>query len=161
LENGIEDLETILELNDTHLESLGVPLGYKLKILKRIKTIRQEKGMTLPESRQRPDSAMSTVSAASIADSVHSLTQPKKSALKQPKKEVKAVEKKDSNELIEGEFDEAESHNSFLKALNAWRGVKDEPETKEKGVKFADNKKPGSFFANIQKDQGWNVVSLP
>jgi len=39
-ENGIEDLETILELNDTHLDAIGIPLGYKLKILKRIKTVR-------------------------------------------------------------------------------------------------------------------------
>jgi hypothetical protein len=51
-ENGIEDMETILELNDTHLDALGVPLGYKLKILKRIKAIRSEEGMTEPESRQ-------------------------------------------------------------------------------------------------------------
>lgn len=40
LENGIEDQETILELNDAHLDAIGVPLGYKLKILKRIKTLR-------------------------------------------------------------------------------------------------------------------------
>lgn len=50
-ENGIEDLETILELNDTHLDALGIPLGYKLKVLKRIKAVRQEQGMTEPESR--------------------------------------------------------------------------------------------------------------
>lgn len=52
IENGIEDLETILELNDSHLDAIGIPLGYKLKIIKRIKTIRQEKGMTVPQSRQ-------------------------------------------------------------------------------------------------------------
>ena len=52
LENGIEDEETILELNDSHLDAIGIPLGYKLKILKRIKTMRSEKGMTVPESRQ-------------------------------------------------------------------------------------------------------------
>ena len=40
MENGIEDEETILELNDTHLDALGVPLGHKLKMLKRIKTVR-------------------------------------------------------------------------------------------------------------------------
>ena len=34
VENGIEDIETVLELNDAHLDGLGVPLGYKLKILK-------------------------------------------------------------------------------------------------------------------------------
>ena len=50
-ENGIEDLETILELNDSYLDALEIPLGYKLKILKKIKTIRQESGMTLPQSR--------------------------------------------------------------------------------------------------------------
>ena len=32
-------------------------------------------------------------------------------------------EKKDSG-LTAGDFDEDESHNSFLKALNAWRGDK-------------------------------------
>lgn len=42
---GITDMETVLELQDTHLEQMGVPLGYKLKILKRIKILRQEKGM--------------------------------------------------------------------------------------------------------------------
>ena len=51
IENGIEDQETILELNDQHLDAIGIPLGYKLKIIKRIKTIRQEKGMSVPESR--------------------------------------------------------------------------------------------------------------
>jgi hypothetical protein len=52
IDNGIEDLETVLELNDLHLDAIGIPLGYKLKIIKRIKTMRQEKGMTVPESRQ-------------------------------------------------------------------------------------------------------------
>lgn len=40
IENGIEDLETVLELNDSHLDAIGIPLGYKLKIIKRIKTLR-------------------------------------------------------------------------------------------------------------------------
>jgi len=30
-----------------------VPLGHKLKILKRIKELRKEKGLSVPESRQR------------------------------------------------------------------------------------------------------------
>lgn len=52
IENGIEDEETILELNDEHLDALKVPLGHKLKILKRIKLVRHDKGMSVPESRQ-------------------------------------------------------------------------------------------------------------
>jgi len=66
VENGIEDMETILELNDSHLDSLGVPLGYKLKILKRIKTVRQEKSM-VPAPDRRPESALSSARAMSAS----------------------------------------------------------------------------------------------
>lgn len=51
VDNGIEDLEIILELDEKHLEALNVPLGHKLKILKKIKDMRKDKGMTVPESR--------------------------------------------------------------------------------------------------------------
>lgn len=52
LDNGVEDLETVLELDEKHLEQMGIALGHKLKILKRIKDIRKEKGMEVPDSRQ-------------------------------------------------------------------------------------------------------------
>ena len=51
LDNGEEDLETILEMDEKHLEQMSVPLGHKLKIMKKIKEIRQEKGMYVPPSR--------------------------------------------------------------------------------------------------------------
>ena len=51
LDNGVEDLETILEMDEKHLEQMSVPLGHKLKIMKRIKEIRNEKGMYVPQSR--------------------------------------------------------------------------------------------------------------
>ena len=51
LDNGVEDLETILEMDEKHLEQMSVPLGHKLKIMKKIKEIRQEKGMSVPPSR--------------------------------------------------------------------------------------------------------------
>jgi len=65
--------------------------------------------------------------------------------LKQKKVVEAIVEPIDKKVTIEGEFNEAESHNSFLEALNAWRGVKSET-TGNKEVKFSD-KKPGGFFA--------------
>ena len=52
VDNGVEDLETILELDEKHLELMSIPLGHKLKIMKRIKDMRKEKGLTVPESRQ-------------------------------------------------------------------------------------------------------------
>ena len=82
-ENGVEDLETILELNDSHIDAIGIPLGYKLKILKRIKTIRQEKGLSQPESRARPDSAVSKPDTKPQDTSTAQL--PQKSALKTKK----------------------------------------------------------------------------
>jgi hypothetical protein len=51
IENGIEDLETILEMDDKHLKQLSVPMGHKLKIMKRIKEIRTERGLYVPPSR--------------------------------------------------------------------------------------------------------------
>lgn len=66
MENGIEDLETILEIGDMHLDAMEIPMGYKLKILKKIKTLREDSGMSLPESRQqsRPSTAQSSFSLA-------------------------------------------------------------------------------------------------
>ncbi len=51
LDNGVEDLETILEMDEKHLEQMSVSLGHKVKIMKKIKEIRQEKGMYVPPSR--------------------------------------------------------------------------------------------------------------
>jgi len=73
VDNGIEDLETILELQDQHIEQIGIPLGHKLKIVKRIKDLRADKGMTVPQSREgtrRPVDA--NVTAVSYKDGVSS-----------------------------------------------------------------------------------------
>lgn len=51
IDNGVEDLEIILELDEKHLEAMSIPLGHKLKIMKKIKDIRKEKGLSIPESR--------------------------------------------------------------------------------------------------------------
>ena len=48
----MEDEETALELQDQHIEQMGIPLGHKLKIIKKIKDLRAEKGMSVPQSRE-------------------------------------------------------------------------------------------------------------
>lgn len=40
----------------------------------------------------------------------------------------------ESHQLTEGRFDEIESHNSFLEALNAWRGATPVKTTSKKGI---------------------------
>ncbi|OMJ92917.1 hypothetical protein SteCoe_4259 [Stentor coeruleus] len=40
IDNGIEDLETLLELTEPHLTSMNIPLGHRLKIMKKIKDLK-------------------------------------------------------------------------------------------------------------------------
>jgi len=69
--------------------------------------------------------------------------------------------------LLDGQFNEGESHNSFLEALNAFRGKPTEKaDDEKKSVRFqgeAAAKKPSAgknnFFANIDgKESNWTVV---
>ena len=53
IQNGFEDIESILELNEEYLESLGMPLGHKLKIMKRIRELR-------PDDEDRPSTVSQT-----------------------------------------------------------------------------------------------------
>lgn len=49
VENGVEDLDTILELQEEHIEQMGIPLGHKLKIMKKIKDLKCEKGVAFSD----------------------------------------------------------------------------------------------------------------
>lgn len=134
LDNGVEDLETILEMDEKHLEQMGIPLGHKLKIMKRIKDCRREKGMEVPESRQggerpKPSNLANNVVAAADTNTEGS---PKKKTMKkvafadepnfmtggvgtdnpsykQPSPTKKAISvAAASSSLLEGEYNEAE-----------------------------------------------------
>ena len=79
IDNGVEDLETILELKDEHIEQMGIPLGHKLKIIKKIKDLRTQKGMSVPQSRQgtrrpgaQPSNSPSASTATTAPASIHS-----------------------------------------------------------------------------------------
>ena len=52
IDHGVEDLETILEIQDQHIEKMGIPMGHRLKIVKRIKDTRASQGMSVPQSRE-------------------------------------------------------------------------------------------------------------
>lgn len=45
-ENGIDDLEILTELKESHLEEMGIVLGHRLKILKKIREINEGVGCT-------------------------------------------------------------------------------------------------------------------
>ena len=90
IENGIEDLETILELEDEHFQSMSIPLGHKLKMLKRIKEL---KPTAPPPVLQKP-------SAGGKVGNIGEKNQP--------------------GALFQGKLDEGDAHNEFLQAREEW-----------------------------------------
>ena len=99
---------------------MGIPLGHKLKIIKRIKDIRHSQNQ----------------STASISREGTTGAQ-QQSANK-------------GSSLKDGTFDEGQSHNQFLEALNAWRNAPKE-ESKE-------HMKPQSSLSNGSKKKEGNRV---
>ena len=147
VDNGIEDLETILELKDEHIEQIGIPLGHKLKIMKRIKDLRKEKGLTLPQSRQGTERKEEVV--------------------------PESAEKSQKTSLKNGHYDEGESHNQFLEALNEWRNAKPAPQekkvtfTEENNIKMMEDHPPrraappsGGPKKVSKKESCWNCYKL-
>ena len=151
IENGIEDLETILELNDEHLQIMKIPLGHKLKILKKIK---EHQAAAKPAALPQP-----TKSALKTTTSHHSelveLVPPKATGVS-----VSTA----GGALLQGTYSEQESHESFKQALADWRGGEKDPSPK-KEVRFEDAgssrfwlklEPAGSFFANIGQSENWD-----
>ena len=93
-ETGIEDLETILELEGEHLDMMKIPLGHKLKMLKKIKELKSTQSSSQSTEFQKP-----TMSNAETQNDV---------SLKNP-------------DLGMGEYDEAEQQRQFQEAVNSWR----------------------------------------
>ena len=201
---------------------MGIPLGHKLKIMKRIKDIRSEQGMTVPQSPALSNGASSKAGMSNAGTEVsygegassrpatkiqyEELPAPTEMSsqmnsgvgtstggiLKTKESSKKTVTFKSDNDsnvgiplLKEGTYNEEESHEGFLNALNAWRnaGKKDKGEEPEfhnpadgpapaKKVKTneierahalqQDTKKKGSFFANIDKENNdFNLGAIP
>ena len=95
---------------------------------------------------------------------------PVKSALKAKTKDGGTQDSAPGKSLLDGQFDEGESHQGFLEALNAWRGTGKKTETgaadKAKGVRFEGDeaKKPAgkNFFANIDtNNKNFNMDNIP
>jgi len=150
--NGFEDLESILELQDDHFQTMGIPLGHKLKMLKRIREIRKDQPASAPPCEN-------AVIATNLPPTV-----------------LAETEQKSVN--FEGEFNEEENHKEFLAAREAW--LKERQKDKEKlaqktekqeiGIgedqneeikqKKPEEKKKSIFFLETGGN-AWNVNCLP
>jgi hypothetical protein len=110
LDNGVEDLETILELDDKHLEQMGVPMGHKLKLVKRIKEIRVSKGLHVPPSRQGGEREKPAPTAAKVEPNANSGGVGTEN---QEKKQSSEGGVGGENTLLDGFYDEEEQARQF------------------------------------------------
>jgi len=126
--NGVEEMEIMLELTEEHLANLGLPLGHRIKLLKRI---RDAKASSQPsgdlEALPAPSQAVDTETAA------------------------------EGGALLQGEYNEAESYALFKDALDQFRrggtttqhlsSPKDsdlQDKSDSKKVRFAEDPEPQS-----------------
>jgi hypothetical protein len=108
---------------------MSIPLGHKLKIMKRIKDLRRERGMAVPESRQggsRPSNVSQPVTKRTDLEELPDPTNGALTSGSETKKRLPSgagtnTKANGGNSLLEGAYDEAASHLEFLDALNAWR----------------------------------------
>jgi hypothetical protein len=96
IDNGIEDRETILELQEEHLEQMNLPLGHKLKIMKKIKELKKKDSPVVQQPVYQAPKVSSAVTTQSAAP---------------------------TDNLLDGEYDEEANKREFQEALDAWRDV--------------------------------------
>ena len=97
---------------------MGVPLGHKLKIMKRIKDIRAERGMSVPQSRQGTSRREHTK-----ADAISETAEKSGRAEMRGTETALSQESTQKSSLKDGQYDEGAAHGEFLEALNAWRSA--------------------------------------
>ena len=158
-DNGFEDLNAVLELNDENLTELNFPLGHKLKILKKIKEIKYKREVEEEEKKPIYDSSNMLPPRDVQAEQAdyeilpYDEPSPERPA---PKKKVTictpaAVGGDDLiSDLLSGDYDEEKMRQEFRAALGNWR---DEIDTIIKQP--LEEVKEVDEYPN--EDEGWGV----
>lgn len=125
---------------------MKIPAGHQIKITKKIEQLNQKTKNLKTTILSNPkvvvqtadDSTSVGINISQIESSRESYYGKKASEsiqVAEPAKEKSIGDEKTGGELLQGTFDEAESHKSFLEALNEWRSGKakaKEPEPEKK-----------------------------
>ena len=189
IDNGIEETEVILELNEQHLEAMRIPLGHKLKIMKRIKELQKD---TADVSKVGAEAKMPTKSSLVKHSELEALPEPTGGVGVETSAQANMGSQ--GNSLMQGEFNEAQSHQYFLEALKEWRsggatasgdnkenqvensvGTSNERTKKEHHVRFSDeaneikminiestvSEKKGFLYGAASGGNAWNLPEMP
>jgi hypothetical protein len=177
LSNGIDDMEILLELTEDHLANLSIPLGHRLKIMKKIREIRTMTGTY--SNNIKPSSAVKLGKSDTMGE-LEPLPYEGERAAASNTQNTQNTQSSSGN-LLDGEYNEAESYNMFKEALENFRKAgsaiqtkaltksgESESESKSdlKKVRFTDpitedmlqnpteNKKKSNWLLDEQSD--WN-----
>jgi len=181
-DNGFDDLETVMEIQTKHLVDMKIPAGHQIKLTKRIENLRaNDPNRSMRNSLPTATPTKSTTSSQSTTNTAGVNVQQIKSnaesyygsktndyvQLAEPTREMAiGDDRKGGGELLGGTFNEAESHQSFLEALNEWRSGKAKPveaekttvprakESRSKKVRFAE-----AVPENDEKDDDVDYIS--
>lgn len=135
-EHGFDDMESVLEIRESHMDAMGIAMGHKLKIGKRIRELKP------PPTPPQPRGARSSARRAQFSSSPAAEASPAKSP------------GTTGPSLLDGAYDEEAEAASFRAAVMAWRsgGASEEPAAPEPPV--APVSPGGSFWAKVDA-AGW------
>lgn len=105
-EHGFDDMESVLEMQDPHMDAMGIAMGHKLKIAKRIRELKP------PPTPPQPRSARSTLRRAQFSPSAPTVAEPPT---------VAGAYASGGNSLLDGVYDEEAEAAGFKAAVMAWR----------------------------------------
>ena len=117
VENGIEELEILLEVTESHLANMSIPLGHRLKIMKKIKESREATGTKEEiKSLNRENSGLGKENVPNKQN--EDLLRVKEKSHESGTHEMCVG---GDDELVNGEFDEIQSYNMFQEAIQNYR----------------------------------------
>jgi len=129
-EHGFDDMESVLEMQDPHMDAMGIAMGHKLKIAKRIRELKP------PPTPPQPRSARSSMRRAQFSPSAPTVAEPAPATA--------------GGSLLDGVYDEEAEAAGFAAAVMAWRqGAAAEAAPAEEAGPS------GSFWSKLGEDAGW------
>lgn len=141
-EHGFDCMEVVQEMEDSHMQELGMATGHIIKLKKKLAEINPPKAAPAPAA---PVRTMTEAAASTRRSVTFGATEVKSQAAASPAPE----------RLIEGGFDEDESAASFQEALKAWREgreVSDAPRKSPTVASYnaaANKAATGSFWSTV------------
>ena len=132
IDNGIEEVDILMELTEGHLTNMGIPLGHRLKILKKIK---ESKGND-KKGKENNQPGLKTVefNKGQVESATHEMCVG------------------DDGPLPDGDFNEKESYNMFKEAIEHYRKAGSPTMHKVKAKSTEEAPKKVRFFEHVTEE---------